>query len=93
MPTASKKRNGDASRAKHAPRAMRIAKKARGHGKGESASRRVIRIVHRAVRGAGEKAKQLRGAKAEALIIKGKERGYITYDEILSPDVRLIRKV
>ena len=83
MPTTKKKRKGRTVRAARTARASRAVRKAQGRKKREPASRRAIRIVHKIARGVGEKARQLRGAKADALIVKGKERGYITYSEIL----------
>ena len=97
MPTTKEKRKRSASRAKpvlpagrHQARVSRTPNKAQSRKRREPAPRRLpaskagaIRIVHKAARGIGEKARQLRSTKADALIVKGKERGYITYSEIL----------
>jgi len=45
--------------------------------------KRAMAVVRTAVKGAKGKAGEARDAKAEQLIKKGKERGYITYSEIL----------
>ena len=46
-------------------------------------SKRVKAVVRKAVTGAKAKAQNDKNAKAEALIVKGRERGYVTYSEIL----------
>lgn len=51
--------------------------------KRKSSHTRAIAVVKAAVKGAKAKAAALKADKAEALIQKGKERGYITYSEIL----------
>ena len=47
------------------------------------AKRSKKQVVRAAVRGARAKANSLKALSAETLIEKGKERGYVTYSEIL----------
>jgi len=66
-----------APKKKKAPqaRAKKVAKK--------PAAKRAMAVVRTAVKGAKAKAGADRATKAEQLVKKGKERGYITYSEIL----------
>ncbi|HWH07514.1 MAG TPA: RNA polymerase sigma factor region1.1 domain-containing protein, partial [Candidatus Paceibacterota bacterium] len=48
-----------------------------------SKTARTMAVVRTAAKGAKAKAQAEKGDKAERLILKGKERGYITYSEIL----------
>ncbi len=64
--------------AKRVPAKKKAAKS--GHRKSTSAKKQIIRT---AVRGAKAKANSLKAISAEQLIEKGKERGYVTYSEIL----------
>jgi len=47
------------------------------------AKKKVMAVVRAAAGGAKAKARNERDAKAERLVLKGRERGYITYSEIL----------
>ncbi|MEJ0054130.1 MAG: sigma-70 family RNA polymerase sigma factor [bacterium] len=62
--------------------AKRIAKKKLAP-KRKTVSSRAKAVVRKAVIGVKAKAQNEKAAKAEALIVKGRERGYITYSEIL----------
>lgn len=68
----SKKKKAAPTRAK----AKKVAKK-------KPVGKRAMAVVRTAAKGAKGKAGEARDAKAEQLIKKGKERGYITYSEIL----------
>jgi RNA polymerase primary sigma factor len=63
---------------KRAPAKKKAAKTK--HTKSKHAAKKIIRT---AVRGAKAKANSLKAISAETLIEKGKERGYVTYSEIL----------
>jgi len=64
--------------------AKRVAKSGGTKGvKNAPKKERVMAIVRTAVKGVRAKALAEKGAKAERLILKGKERGYVTYLEIL----------
>ncbi|MFZ1987578.1 MAG: sigma-70 family RNA polymerase sigma factor [Minisyncoccia bacterium] len=65
---------------KKKPAAKRVVKKAAAHTK---TKKRTMAVVRAAAGGAKAKAAASRADKAEALITKGRERGYITYSEIL----------
>lgn len=49
----------------------------------KKSTKKVMAVVRKAAKGAKSRAKDEKNNKAEALIRKGKERGYITYNEIL----------
>jgi len=61
---------------KAAPKAKKVQKKA-------PVQKRAMAVVRAGVQGAKKSAASDRMKKAEALIVKGRERGYITYSEIL----------
>ena len=65
--------------------AKKVAKKVtkKPAAKKAAKSTRAMAVVRSAVKGVKAKAKAEQGDKAERLIAKGKERGYITYSEIL----------
>lgn len=63
------------------PVAKKVVKKAAK--KAAPKAKRAIAVVKAAAKGAKAKAQAEKGDKAERLIQKGKERGYITYSEIL----------
>jgi RNA polymerase primary sigma factor len=64
---------------KRAPAKKKVAKKS-GHAAPKRSKKQVVRS---AARGARAKANSLKALSAETLIEKGKERGYVTYSEIL----------
>jgi RNA polymerase primary sigma factor len=80
-------------KAKKPVRAKRTVKKSRPKKAAKSAKKKSARlprgkkgakmVVRAAAHGAKAKAAMSRSQKAEALILKGRERGYITYSEIL----------
>lgn len=82
-PTKPVKKTATKSKAKPAKKpvkktAAKVAKKAAPKGKVKPAA-----VVRAAAAGAKAKASNERDSKADALIKKGRERGYITYSEIL----------
>jgi RNA polymerase primary sigma factor len=85
MPTSRKKMKKAPT--KRAPaKAKRVVKKAKAPAKGKAkkaVASRAKTIVRKVVTGAKAKAQNEKAAKAEALIVKGRERGYVTYSEIL----------
>ena len=83
---AQKKMGAKAAPKKSAPKKAapkKVApKKAAKHPAGHK-NARVMNVVRTAAKGAKAKAAGIQADKAEKLIAKGKERGYITYSEIL----------
>ena len=67
----------------HKPKARPKAKHKLAPKKKKAVASRAKSIVRKVVTGAKAKAANEKTAKAEALIVKGRERGYITYSEIL----------
>ncbi len=67
------------------PSAKKVAKKVakKAPAKKAAKSTRAMAVVRTAAKGARAKAQAEKADKAELLIAKGKERGYITYSEIL----------
>ena len=61
----------------------KVAKKVARKGAKPVSRRKVVAVVRAAATGAKAKAQNEQSAKAENLIKKGRERGYITYSEIL----------
>jgi RNA polymerase primary sigma factor len=61
----------------------RLAKRAPAKKKAVTKKRNKKQVLRAAVRGAKAKANTQKAVSAEALIEKGKERGYVTYSEIL----------
>jgi RNA polymerase primary sigma factor len=84
-----KKKKAKARKKKAAPRKRQVkARKARSKAKAKkpargSRAKRAAAVVRAAAKGVKAKATALRADKAEQLIAKGRERGYITYSEIL----------
>lgn len=86
----AKKKTTKSKAKKTVKKATKTAKKAgkksvskKASKKSAKKTKKVIAVVRKAAKGAKMRAKDEKNAKAEALVLKGKERGYITYNEIL----------
>ena len=83
MKKSIKKRKKKSIKKTAKPRRVKSGSRPRARASGKLRKRTKKQVVRAALRGAKAKANSQKALSAEALIEKGKERGYVTYSEIL----------